>query len=277
MKVIDAHVHMFPPELIEKRDRLAEKDPGFSTLYKDKRSRLASLDDLLDYMKRFDISGLVVCGFPFQDRETLTLQNDYLMEARSANPNIWPLVAINANDEEAALCETERCLKKGAVGVGEIAFYDKGLGQNELQSLDRLAQYLESQRATLMLHINEQVGHAYKGKTPADMPEIVRFVERHRGLRIILAHLGGGLCFYEFMPEIKESFTNVFYDTAAAPFLYSKEVYSFIEQFLYDKTVFGSDFPLLSFAKYEKHLTVFSKERREMVLYSNARRAYGRA
>ena len=277
MKVIDAHAHIFPPEIIEKRDRIAEKDPGFAVIYKDRGSRMATLDDLLDYTRRCEIDGCVICGFPFKDKGLLTLQNDYLIEAQMAGTDVWPLVAINTDDEEAALGEIDRCLRKGAAGAGEIAFYDRPLGRRELQSLDSLAQLLESRDAALMLHINEQVGHTYKGKIAVDLPEVVRFVERHRDLRIVLAHLGGGLCFYEFMPEIKQVFARVFYDIAASPLLYSKELYPFIERFLHDKTIFGSDFPLLSFARYKDNLMSFRKERREMVLYSNARRAFGRA
>jgi uncharacterized protein len=277
MKLIDAHVHIFPPEIIEKRDQITEKDPGFGALYKDRRSRMATLDDLLAYMRRCAIDGCVVCGFPFRDKGLLALQNDYLIQAQQVHISLWPLVAINVADEETALSEIERCLKKGAAGAGEIAIYDSGLGRRELESLDSLARILESRNATLMLHVNEQVGHPYKGKSAIDLPEIVRFVQRHHDLKIILAHLGGGLCFYEFMPEIKKSFAKVFYDTAASPFLYSDEVYRFIEEFLHDKTIFGSDFPLLSFPKYESNLMSFREEKREMLFYSNARRAFGRA
>jgi uncharacterized protein len=277
MKLIDAHTHIFPPEIIEQRDKIAEKDPGFAAIYKDRMSRMATFDELLAYKTTSAIDGCVVCGFPFRDEGLLVLQNDYLLEARKADRGMWPLVVVNAADEEKAAAEMERCLAKGAVGVGEMAYYDTGLGRRELESLDSLAQILESRNAALMLHVNEQVGHEYKGKMKMDPPEIVRFVERHRNLKIVLAHLGGGLCFYEFMPEIKESFAGVFYDTAASPFLYSKEVYRFIEQFLHEKVIFGSDFPLLTFRRYEDHLMGFGEEEREKVLYSNARRTFDRA
>jgi uncharacterized protein len=277
MKVIDGHTHIFPPEIIRKRDRIAERDPGFGLIYKDRRSRMADLDDLLAYMRRCEINACVICGFPFRDNGLLALQNDYLLEAGRANTDIWPLVAINTEDETAALQEMDRCLKKGAIGAGEIAFYDRGLGQEELQSLDNLAEFLERKNAVLLLHVNEQVGHPYKGKAVAELAQIVKFVERHRLLTTVLAHLGGGLCFYEFMPEIKDAFSRVFYDTAATPFLYSNEVYGFIERFLYGKTIFGSDFPLLSFRMYEENMVSVQEDRREMVLHSNARRAFGKS
>ncbi len=277
MKTIDGHVHIFAPEIIEKRDEIAEKDPGFAVIYQDRRSKMADLDGLIQYMSACELEGCVVCGFPFKDRGLLSLENDYLLETLVSHPTTFPLVAIDIGDEQAALAELERCLKRGAAGAGEIAFYDRTLGTRELRSLDEVARLLASSNAALMLHVNEQVGHPYKGKITIDLLEIVKFVERHRDLRIVLAHLGGGLCFYEFMPEIKETFSRVFYDTAASPLLYSNEVYRFIDLFLSEKTVFGSDFPLLSYPRYKEDLLGLVGGRREMVLCSNARRAFDRA
>ena len=112
MKVIDAHTHIFPPEIIAKRDKIAQNDPGFGLIYKDRGSRMADLDDLLAYMRRCGIAACVICGFPFKDKGLLAMQNDYLMEVGRSNSNIWPLAAIDTADEATALHEMDRCLKK---------------------------------------------------------------------------------------------------------------------------------------------------------------------
>ena len=45
--------------------------------------------------------------------------------------------------------------------------------------------------------------------------------------------------------------TNVFFDTAASPFLYDPEIYQIAVSILgVDKILFGSDYPLLSPARY---------------------------
>ena len=45
------------------------------------------------------------------------------------------------------------------------------------------------------------------------------------GVRLVLAHWGGGLPFYALMPEVAESLSDVYFDTAASPFLYDAKVF----------------------------------------------------
>ena len=122
--------------------------------------------------------------------------------------------------------------------------------QRERKGLDALAGYMEQTGMVLLMHLNEPVGHRYPGKTEADFGEVAAFVEAHPALKIILAHLGGGICFYELMPEIRKAFSLVYYDLAAAPFLYSDDLYRFAAAFLPDKVLFGSDYPLLTLSRY---------------------------
>ncbi len=276
MKVIDGHTHVFSPEIIGMRDRIARKEGGFALIYGNGTSKMADADALFAYMAADNVDGCVVCGFPFKDRGLITLQNDYLLEVAANNPNIFPLISVDTGDERHALKELERCRARGALGVGEAAFYEKGLGRNELAALEGIARRLEESGAVLMLHVNEQVGHPYKGKTVVDFPETVRFIESHPNLDVVLAHLGGGLCFYEFMPEIRRVFSRVYYDTAAVPFLYGETIYTFIDGFLADKTVFGSDFPLLTFSRYSTGVSRMRPDTRGKTLYSNARRLFAR-
>ena len=65
--------------------------------------------------------------------------------------------------------------------------------------------------------------------------------------RIIFAHLGGGLPFYAAMPEVADSLQNVWYDTAALPFLYRPTAVAAVAATAgADRILFGTDYPLLS-------------------------------
>jgi uncharacterized protein len=108
-----------------------------------------------------------------------------------------------------------------------------------------------------------------------DFESVVQFATDHPRLLLILAHMGGGICFYEFMPEIKRAFTHVYYDMAATPFLYSKDLFVFAERFLLSKILFGSDYPLLSLNRYQSHLESLTVETRHLFLYENGRRLLG--
>jgi hypothetical protein len=275
MAILDAHTHVFPPEVICRRDEISARDSGFSLLYRDPRARMADGKDLAVYMDREGVDMSVAFCFPFRDAGLVRLVNDYVLECARLDARILPFAVVDTHDEKAAVSEAERCLRKGARGVGEMAYYEGGFGADERRRLEGLACFLEQTGLPLLLHLNEQVGHDYPGKTPVDFAEVVRFVETHPSLRMILAHMGGGICFYEFMPEIEKAFPLVYYDLAAAPFLYSNALYAFAAKFLTKKVLFGSDFPLLTLARYRAALEGLDDEAKKLILYENGRRLFG--
>jgi uncharacterized protein len=275
MPLIDAHTHAFPPEIIRDREKIAARDPRFAILYSDTQARMADEEGLTRYMTDEQVDHAVVTAFPFKDRGLISTCNDYLLAVSAGNPKLIPFVMVDPHDEGFALAEVERCVRLGARGIGELAFYDSGFGHKERQKLDRLAGYAETRGLPLMLHVNEQIGHAYHGKTKIDFQELVACIEAHQELTLILSHLGGGICFYEFMPEIKKRFSHVYYDLAAVPLLYAQEMYRFVEQFIPDKVLFGSDYPLLSYRRYERDMQLVGEEAMQKLLYKNARRLFG--
>jgi predicted TIM-barrel fold metal-dependent hydrolase len=64
------------------------------------------------------------------------------------------------------------------------------------------------------LHLNEEVGHFYLGKSIIPLRHYYRLICRYPEMKLIMAHWGGGIFFYGFMPEVKRSLKNVYYDTA---------------------------------------------------------------
>jgi hypothetical protein len=63
----------------------------------------------------------------------------------------------------------------------------------------------------------------------------------------IFSHFGGGLPFYALMPEVKSALKNVYFDSAAFPFLYRPEVFDVAARAVgAEKLLFASDFPLVS-------------------------------
>jgi len=49
------------------------------------------------------------------------------------------------------------------------------------------------------------------------------------------------------MPEVAEALNNVYFDTAASPFLYDKRVFKIVTELAgVEKILLGSDYPLLS-------------------------------
>ena len=55
--------------------------------------------------------------------------------------------------------------------------------------------------------------------------------------------------------EVQDIFKNVWFDTAASPFLYQPNIYRIAEEIIGpDKIVFGSDYPLINPSRYFQDL-----------------------
>jgi predicted TIM-barrel fold metal-dependent hydrolase len=128
----------------------------------------------------------------------------------------------------------------------------------------------------VLIHTNEPVGHAYPGKTPNTLAQIYHMVKRFPANTIVLAHWGGGLFFFNLLKkEVKERLRNVYFDTAASPYLYNPAVYSIAIQTIgAEKVLFGSDFPLLPPGRYfrEMEQAGLSSRERELICGLNAAR-----
>jgi predicted TIM-barrel fold metal-dependent hydrolase len=130
----------------------------------------------------------------------------------------------------------------------------------------------------LLLHTSEPVGHAYPGKGSVTPDRLYPFIAGFPELTIICAHWGGGLPFYALMPEVKQSLKNVYFDTAASPFLYTPAVYEHVSRLAgAEKILFGSDYPLMPPGRLLREIDSvdLSAEDRELVLSGNARRLLG--
>lgn len=103
------------------------------------------------------------------------------------------------------------------------------------------------------------------------------FITSYPDITVVLAHWGGGLPFYALMPEVKKALNNVYYDSAASPYLYSPQVYDQVSQLVgAEKILFGSDYPLLEQNRSLKEIPQqMPAEARDLVLGGNAARLLG--
>ncbi|GAB4434174.1 MAG: hypothetical protein Kow0031_15890 [Anaerolineae bacterium] len=129
--------------------------------------------------------------------------------------------------------------------MGELNPYAQGYSLDNPDFL-RLAEACIRHNLPLNLHANEEVGHTYPGKSTAPLRHYYQLAERFPDLRLILAHWGGGLFFYELMPAVRRTLKNVWYDTAASPLLFpTAKIFNVALQCLDPhKILYGSDYPL---------------------------------
>lgn len=254
--IVDAHVHIFPPLFREDRERLFPGEPAFELLYRPPNARLAGCEALIQDMDRAGVDRAVVFGFPWERKETYQRHNDYILEAVTRYPDRLAGLACFSLSAEGCAREADRCLDAGLAGVGELAVYDAGFSASALPKLADVMSICAERDAPLLLHTNEPVGHVYPGKTAMALAELYAFLKTYPENRLILAHWGGGLFFYGLMKkEVRDVLKNVWFDTAASPFLYTPDIYRVAMDIVgYERILFGSDYPLIQPGRYFREL-----------------------
>jgi predicted TIM-barrel fold metal-dependent hydrolase len=177
--------------------------------------------------------------------------NDYVIAKVREFPCRFCGFAVVPPLRSGAIAEIERCHDAGLCGVGELFPTGQDIRIDDASVTARFAGCCIERDLPVLLHTNEPVGHYYPGKTDTTLRELELFVEHHPRLKIVLAHWGGGLLFYELMKELRGKFAQVYYDTAASPFLYTPGIYQAAAALgLQRKILFGSDFPLIPLSRY---------------------------
>ncbi len=278
--IIDTHIHIFHEPVKQERNCFFDSEPEFKLLYDSPGSSICNISDVIEAMDKYQVDTSIVCGFPWRTPDIARSNNDAIIDAVQSHPGrIKGLACFDASWNGAA-GELERCLDAGLSGAGELAFYLSGIDSAALDQLSPVMAVLkENGNLPCMIHTNEPVGHTYPGKTPVTLEQIYALASRFNENRIILAHWGGGLFFYNIMKkEAKEVLSNIWFDTAASPFLYDPAIYDLAAGAgVIDKILFGTDFPLLPPARYYKDLdqSGLNKAQKAKVLGENAARLFG--
>jgi predicted TIM-barrel fold metal-dependent hydrolase len=271
--IIDCHTHIFPDEMRKDREAFCKRDEGFSSIYKNSKTEMVGVEDLIASMDESGVDRSVICGFPWSRPELCSFHNQYLMESASRYPHrLIVFISLLFSNPDWSGSELDRGIKGGAKGVGEIAFYRHEMTSQDIDSMKPILTHMEKQGIPILIHTNETLGHSYPGKGMTPLERFYELILSFPNLSILLAHWGGGLPFYELMPEVAKAMTHVYYDTAASPFIYSKKIYAIASEIVgAEKILFGTDFPLIRPQRYFRELegSGLSGEDREKILGLN--------
>ena len=277
--IIDFHTHVFPPEIKKNRNKYIERDPCFAILYSDPKANIATAEELIAGMDEAGVDISVILNIGWTTHELCVETNDYIIDSVSRYPQrLVGFCAVQPNSIKAAAAEIERCAGVGIRGVGEmrpdIQLFDLG----DEMVMEPLVEVLKEHRLALLLHSSEPIGHDYPGKGIMTPDMLYPFITSFPDLTIVCAHWGGGLPFYALMPEVKKAMGNVYFDSAASPFLYTPEVYQQVIKLVgADKVLFGSDYPLLTQRRLLNEIDTLdlAEETKNLVLAGNALRLLG--
>ena len=278
--VIDAHVHIFSPETIRDRVRVCSAEPWFGMLYEMPAARLSNPVDLMAAMDVAGVDVAIAAGFPWRDLGRARHENDFLAESCGLNPDRlnW-LANVPTVEGGPAAREVERAFVLGALGVGEINADAQGVDLLDPSHFAEVAEVCVAANRPVMLHASEPVGHHYPGKGLATPDRLLALITAFPALKFVLAHWGGGLPFYELMPEVATACARVVYDTAASTYLYRPGVFRTVLDIVgRDRVLWGSDYPVLGMARFlgrTRDSSGLQDSEVDQVLGSNARRVYG--
>lgn len=276
--IIDAHTHIFPPEFARDRALLAAREPWFALTYGDGRARMATAEELVASLDENGIDGAVVCGWPWRDEGPCAAHNDYLLDAARRFPGrLRPLATVAPLAGRVAVAEAARCLDAGAMGVGELNADAQGFDFADPAPLAPLAGLLGERGRPLLIHASEPLGHPYPGKGRATPDRLLPFLAAQPELQVVAAHWGGGLPFYELMPEVAALARRVWYDSAASTYLYRFEVFPRVAALVgAERVLWGTDYPLLRHGPFLRRTRAAGLDEPALaaILGDNARRLY---
>lgn len=277
--IIDAHTHIMSPEIASAKAAYLERDRWFDECYRDPRARFATTESLIASMDLAGIARSVVTGFAFADPGLCAASNDYIIEAVRRFPDRFiGLAAVQPDSGEAAVYELERCMADGLSGIGELLPDGQDFDPTSKETLFPLASALQKFSAPLMIHTSEPVGHLYPGKGKTWPPKILDLASNFPNLKIIAAHWGGGLPFYELMPEVRLALSNLYYDTAATTYLYDFRVFrAALAACGVNKILFASDHPVLKQDRLVKRIKLeagLNEEELDLILGRNGARLF---
>ena len=277
--IIDFHAHIFPDSVRSDRTPYLERDATFSHLYSDPKARLSSAQQLVERMDRDGIDVAVILGMGWQVHEFAVETNSYILESAAAFPDrLVPFCTVNPALGDAAVAEVERCADLGARGIGELHSYAQGYRLDDERVMGPMMEVAIARDLIVLTHSSEPVGHVYAGKGTITPDELCRFIEMFPEAMIVCAHWGGGLPFYSLMPEVAEALRNVYFDSAASPFLYTPDVFSNAVNLVgADKVLFGTDYPLISHKRLlaQVESQPLDAKTRAAILGGNARKLLG--
>jgi len=270
--IIDFHTHIFPTDVLINRELYID-DPGFKLLYSSKKSVIVDQIGLSDYISANELYGAAAMSFPWIDEKRCMRHNEYM--ASISGDNTFPFGIIPISGNRSVRAYTEDIKKQGLSGIGEIAFYSHGMNNIAMKFLHEVLEASSEFSLPVCIHLNEPVGHQYPGKYEPSLFQVYELIKDVPAVVVILSHWGGGLFFYELMPEVRENLKNVFYDTAAAPYIYSDSIYEAALKIVKpEKIIFGSDYPLLGVNRYKNSIEekIESTDDRKKIFIENAKR-----
>lgn len=243
MAIIDAHVHLYPPEVNRAPADWAAAcgEAHWATLCTRRRKdgrpvqAFPSLDQLLRDMDAAGVTKAVLLGWYWERPETCVMQNRFYAECLRTHPD--RLAAFAAIHPAMTPGEVAWAEDSGFAGLGELSPHSQGVSLQD-RTIRAMVEEAGRRKLAVNLHVTDPQSRRYPGWVETPLADFVQLAHDFPETNFILAHWGGGLAWSAEAAALP----NVWFDTAASPLLYGPEVWAKAKS---DRVLFGSDYPLV--------------------------------
>jgi len=248
--IVDAHVHLYPPEI--------NHDPaGWAAMHgeqhwadlctrrrKDGKSvqTFPSVDQLLRDLDAAGVTKAVLLGWYWENHASCVAQNKFYADCIRAHPDrLAAFATVQPRAGLVALEEAVRAMDDGLVGFGELSPHAQhfAIGDPVWRQILRLA---AEWKVPVNLHVTDPASRPYPGRVETPPGDFTRLAREFPATTFVLAHWGGGLAWSAEAAALP----NVWFDTAASPLLYGPEVWAKAKT---ERVLFGSDYPLILYPR----------------------------
>lgn len=255
MFIVDAHTHWFP-EFISSAPHdwgLQNKEEHWANLMApraDGKANMQGFPSIDKFLKDMDSAGIdraVIQSWYWKNSGNCSALNKELAKAIKRHADrLSAFMALNPKEKnfEDVLDEG---LNLGFLGVGELHDGVQGFSFGS-DNFFALCETCADEKIPICAHLTDDGGKKYPNKILTDNKGAFAAASIFPKTKFIFAHWGGGEIFKpDFIP-----LKNVFYDCAASPLLYGKEVFATIKPELAEKIIYGSDYPLNLYPKHSE-------------------------
>jgi predicted TIM-barrel fold metal-dependent hydrolase len=255
--IIDCHTHAYPAEVVAAPRAWAEArgELHWADLVAPVgRKSIQGWSDpecMLAVMDAAGVQQSVLLGWYWTQESVCRWHNAVMAEwIQTAPERFIGFAAIYPNENVLDQLASAQAL--GFRGVGEL--------HTGVQTFDAacphwqaMADWCAAEGWPINFHVTEAAGHTHPGSVTTPLQTFVNMAESRPDLKMILAHWGGGLAYFEQNPRLRKLLRNVYYDTAASPLLYDMGIFKQMVQLVgADKLLFGSDYPLRIYPRTQK-------------------------
>jgi uncharacterized protein len=252
--MIDAHVHLYPPEVVRDPAMWAETcgEVHWHRLCTRRRKGgdpvqlFPTVDELLADMDAAGIESAVLLGWYWERADTCRAQNRFYAGIVRAHPGRFhAFAAVHPGDAGEVRRELRWAKENGFRGVGELSPHSQGVpvAGDGWRTLLRTAGELEM---PVNVHVTDPLTRPFLGRVDTPLADFAAMAREFPATKFILAHWGGGLAF----DPASRAWSNVWYDTAASPIMYDASVWKRAADAVgVERIIFGSDYPLRLYPK----------------------------